>query len=416
MSNWDLMMPGMGLTAIGITGVTIAYSGIAHTFIDGMHALTGLTLFLGLIFLAAGILEGGVSTSNKAKATTLVILGISFSFGLAALNFNAVSTIPTFAGVMLIIAVPAIVIAYVTMKMPQYAKPVSIIFILAVGAAVASYVAFGLIGPSQYLVPPPVEEEKPAAPVSTAPVFKISILKDSSIQGNPDYDPDMAQVPAGNVIEWINNDAAAHTVTSAADAGATFDSSLISAGDTFELDTSSLEPAKYDYFCIVHPWMTASFVLGDVSEQSGERLTEDATITDPNSVIPEQTPSETLQVPAETPEEQVEEPEVQPTEEQLETEIIVSIPAGSSVPGCESTDECFIPSAVTITTGNTVTWTNDDTAAHTVTSGTDVTPDGIFDSSLLPAGKTFSFKFESSGKYPYYCMVHPWMTGRVIVE
>ncbi|HEY8110409.1 MAG TPA: copper-binding protein, partial [Candidatus Nitrosotenuis sp.] len=41
MSNWDLMMPGMGLTAIGITGVTIAYSGIAHTFIDGMHALTG---------------------------------------------------------------------------------------------------------------------------------------------------------------------------------------------------------------------------------------------------------------------------------------------------------------------------------------------------------------------------------------
>ena len=132
MSNWDLMMPGMGLTAIGLTGVTIAYSGIAHTFVDGMHALTGLTMFIGLIFLAAGILEGGVSTSNKAKATTLVVLGISFSFGLAALNFNAISTIPTFAGVLLIVAVPAIVTAYVAMKMPQYSKPISIIFIIAV--------------------------------------------------------------------------------------------------------------------------------------------------------------------------------------------------------------------------------------------------------------------------------------------
>ena len=78
MSNWDLMMPGMGLTSIGLAGVVISYSGIAHTFIDGMHALTGLTMFIGLIFLAAGILQGGVSTSNKAKATVLVILSISF--------------------------------------------------------------------------------------------------------------------------------------------------------------------------------------------------------------------------------------------------------------------------------------------------------------------------------------------------
>ena len=51
MSNWDLMMPGMGLTSIGLAGVVISYSGIAHTFIDGMHALTGLTMFIGLIFL-----------------------------------------------------------------------------------------------------------------------------------------------------------------------------------------------------------------------------------------------------------------------------------------------------------------------------------------------------------------------------
>jgi len=47
----------------------------------------------------------------------------------------------------------------------------------------------------------------------------------------------------------------------------------------------------------------------------------------------------------------------------------VSVPSGSSVPGCEQTNECWIPNEVTVDVGGTVTWSNDDTAAHTVTSG-----------------------------------------------
>ena len=47
----------------------------------------------------------------------------------------------------------------------------------------------------------------------------------------------------------------------------------------------------------------------------------------------------------------------------------VSIPAGTSIPGCEATNECFIPSDVTVDKGGEVIWTNDDTAVHTVTSG-----------------------------------------------
>lgn len=417
MSNWDLMMPGMGLTAIGLAGVTISYAGIAHTFIDGMHALTGLTMFIGLIFLSAGILEGGVATSNRAKATTLVVLGISFSFGLAALTFNSVTTIPTFAGVMLIVAVPAIVTAYVSMKMPQYTKPISIIFILAVGAAVAAYVGFGLFGPSQYLVPPPVEEEiVEEVPVSTAPVSAISILMGSAVQGSPDYDPDVAQIPLGNIIEWTNNDEVSHTVTSLADAGETFDSSLMAADAIFKLDTAKLESGTYDYLCIVHPWMTASFVLGEGTD-SGERLTEGATAIDPNSVSPEETP-EHPGVEESVEEQVVEEPVEEPTEQPAPTtdETVISIPAGVSSPGCEQTNECFSPSSVTISVGSTITWTNDDTAAHTVTSGKDTTSDGVFDSSLFMAGKTFSHKFEAAGEYPYYCLVHPWMTGTVTVE
>jgi len=95
----------------------------------------------------------------------------------------------------------------------------------------------------------------------------------------------------------------------------------------------------------------------------------------------------------------------------------VSIPAGAASPGCETTNECFVPAEVTVDAGGEVTWSNDDTAGHTVTSGTlDNGPDGIFDSSLFMAGKTFSQKFEETGEFPYFCVVHPWMTGTVIVQ
>jgi len=90
---------------------------------------------------------------------------------------------------------------------------------------------------------------------------------------------------------------------------------------------------------------------------------------------------------------------------------------GSSTPGCENTDNCFVPSTVVITAGGTVTWENTDTAAHTASSGTAAGgPDGVFDSSLIMAGGSYSVTLDDEGAYPYFCMVHPWMQGTVIVE
>jgi len=95
----------------------------------------------------------------------------------------------------------------------------------------------------------------------------------------------------------------------------------------------------------------------------------------------------------------------------------VSIPQGTSVPGCEKTNECFIPHEVTIDVGGEVTWSNGDSAAHTVTAGSAADgPSGVFDSSLFMAGTTFSHKFEAEGEFPYFCMVHPWMSGLVTVQ
>jgi len=95
----------------------------------------------------------------------------------------------------------------------------------------------------------------------------------------------------------------------------------------------------------------------------------------------------------------------------------VTIVMGTSVPGCEKTNSCYSPYQIRVGPTSTVTWYNADSAAHTVTSGTPSGgPDGEFDSSLFMSGTTFSHKFDTTGTYPYLCMVHPWMTGYVIVE
>jgi len=281
-SNWDLMMPGMGLTSIGLAGVVISYAGIAHTFIDGMHALTGLTMFVGLIFLSAGILEGGVSTSNRAKATVLVVASISLSFGAAALVYNTISTVPTFAAAMIILAVPAIVMAYVATKMPQYTRPIGLIFALAAVAGVSSFIAFGMVGPDTYLIQEPEAEEAEAGAegaaglpqgASTAP---ISILNGSDVVDAPDFDPDGLEVERGTFVVWSNDDAVMHTVTSMDDAGASFDSGFIDAGAEFVVDTGGLEPGEYPYYCLVHPWMTSVLTVTEPAGSGGEGIAPEA--------------------------------------------------------------------------------------------------------------------------------------------
>jgi len=331
-----------------------------------MHALTGLTMFFGLIFLSAGILEGGVSTSNKAKATTLVILSIVLSFGVYALFQNTISTLPTFASFMLIIAIPSIIITYVAKKMPQYVKVILGFFILAAAAGIVSFVAFGVYGPSPYLLPEEVIEETEVVGEIPAGVMvhSVSILEGSAEQGNLDYDPDETHVQQGRIVEWTNNDSFAHTVTSSLDFGETFDSGLLSSGEKFLLDTTDLSLGEYEYMCIVHPWMIAYLVV----------------------------------------------------EEQREVQIsVVSIPQGA---GFQQPGQVYYDSnLVTVAVGNTVSWINDDEQIHTVTSGTPTGgPDGLFDSGMISALGSFHQTFDTVGTFDYYCLLHPWMQGTVIAE
>ena len=99
-------------------------------------------------------------------------------------------------------------------------------------------------------------------------------------------------------------------------------------------------------------------------------------------------------------------------------EVIIENAAGSSTPGCEETNNCFIPNPVTVEIGTIVTWSNTDTAAHTASSGTAAGGDmgEVWDSSLIMAGASYSYTTDTVGSFDYFCMVHPWMTGTLIVE
>ena len=87
-----------------------------------------------------------------------------------------------------------------------------------------------------------------------------------------------------------------------------------------------------------------------------------------------------------------------------------------SRPGCEKTDSCYTPSKIVIKQGNSVTWVNEDVAFHSVTSGYYDEPSEIFDSGYLDPEESFTFVFENIGTYDYFCTLHPWMKGRIIVE
>lgn len=419
MTDWDLMTPGIGLTSIGIVGVGISLSGIAKTFIDGMHAVTLLTMFIGMIFLASGLFKDGFPTSGRAKSATFVTLGflVTFGFAAAVTVSTQVPSIFAYIGLMLIISIPATVLAVASYRGTQYLKAMAVIFISAAVVGGSTFYAFGLVTPK-----PPVPEEEqdeeagespPAEEQATPPANTISatILPGSSAQGNPDYEPDPITINQGDGVQWTNEDNAPHTVTSRQEG--VFDSSLINPADTWLLNSAEIAPAEYEYYCTLHPFMVATLVVSDgaaTSSQSSENATttQGAAVNNQSGTSANNTSAgnnTTTAAAAAT----ISSPS--PASGSVAT---VSIIVGASVP---TNGQFYEPNNVETTVGSMVTWVNDDTAPHTVTSGivenNRPTPDESFDSGIMNPGDSFPFVLDKAGEYPYYCTIHPWMTGKV---
>jgi plastocyanin len=71
----------------------------------------------------------------------------------------------------------------------------------------------------------------------------------------------------------------------------------------------------------------------------------------------------------------------------------------------------FGPGTLTVPIGTTVTWTNRDDIPHTA-----VSTDGVFKSKVMDTDEQFSFTFPKAGTFPYFCSIHPKMTGKVVVR
>lgn len=240
-------------------------------------------------------------------------------------------------------------------------------------------------------VEPEIAEAKDLQQANSLRIYEIGILGGSGgkkcIEITDCYYPKSVTVSAGETVFWNNIDDASHTVTSGNSVDGhdgIFDSDLIFPGSTFGYVFD--EVGTFDYYCILHPWMTGDVTAVEslekvMNERVEQEITQEATST-----------------------------------ESLPKNVTVLLPLGTSIPGCDKTAQCFVPSQITVARGTTVSWVNEDTGTHTVTSGTvKLGPTGMFDTGLFLSAETFRHAFESVGIFDYYCKVHPWMTGTVTV-
>jgi len=110
--------------------------------------------------------------------------------------------------------------------------------------------------------------ESSATPAASAgpPGTPLTILEGSSVQGSPDFDPDTLTVKKGDKITVTNKDTLPHTVTSGSspsdpNSAKQFDTSIIEAGATADIETTNMAAGDYPFHCAVHPYMMGKIVV-----------------------------------------------------------------------------------------------------------------------------------------------------------
>ena len=230
---------------------------------------------------------------------------------------------------------------------------------------------------------PAAEETETVVP---AGAMTITILEGSAVQGNPDYEPDDAQVPLDTKIVWQNADSVPHTATAGTgpedpNSGQIFDTGIINNGESSEPQelVGAAEGDEVPYYCQVHPYMTSTLTVTAASAEGS----------------------------APSP----------PSGGGEAAGASLTIPEGSSVQG----NPAYEPDPLTVTAGDVIEISNEDTVPHTATSGTgpeDPESGSQFDTSIIDAGASAQIDTANlaAGDYPYYCSVHPYMLGTLKVS
>jgi plastocyanin len=225
----------------------------------------------------------------------------------------------------------------------------------------------------------------------------ITIQKGASIQGSPDYNPDVAKAAVNDNIVWVNEDTAAHTATSGTgasdpDSGKVFDTSIINPGEKSTPQTLKgvKEGDEVPYYCAVHPYMTSKLTVTAASAGAATSAGNASSGSNTSSAA-----STAGGAAAAT----------------------LTIPVGASTPGNPS----FDPVSLTAKKGDEIDVVNKDSSPHTVTSGK--APDAPdagkqFDTSIINGGASARLMTANlqAGEYDFHCSVHPFMTGKIIVQ
>ena len=95
----------------------------------------------------------------------------------------------------------------------------------------------------------------------------INILEGAAVQGSPDFDPEDLTAKKGDEVTVVNHDTVPHTVTSGTgssdpNSAKSFDTSIINGGESATVSLAQVEPGPYDYYCMIHPYMTGKITVG----------------------------------------------------------------------------------------------------------------------------------------------------------
>jgi len=222
----------------------------------------------------------------------------------------------------------------------------------------------------------------------------IQIAFGASLLTTTAYTPDVAKLVVGvnNTFEFRNNDSQSGGVFHSSTAKTCpqvcpFDTGIIAYNVTMGPYTITT-PGTYAYYCEVHPTtMVGTIVV--VAGSGGSAAPASTSTTAASSA------HSSSALPANA--------------------LPISILKGSSA---DQTSRGFGPDNVTVVVGvnNTIVWTNDDVAAHTVTSTSVPTGVKSFDSGIMAPNAVYAQTFTTPGTYKYICSLHSWMTGTIIVK
>ncbi len=279
---------------------------------------------------------------------------------------------------------------------------------VALAIAVIIVIAVTSVGYYQYVYCTPEscgthQETTSTAGTACTPPKCVTILINfgSATLTTTAYSPDVARLVVGvnNTFQFLNNDSQGGGVFHSATAktcpqNCPFDTGVIGFNTTkgpFTITT----PGTYNYYCVVHPTTMVGTIIVVAGSGAPTTTTASSAASSTSATTTSTSQSSSGPPPANA--------------------VPVTIVKGSGNP---SSTQWFAPGNLTIVVGinNTLTWTNVDTSAHTVTSVSVPAGAATFNSGIISAGGTYTLTLTVPGTYQYYCSLHTWMKGTIVVK